>query len=311
MKGHSEHRHLYRGIGQRLKRSTTLNDLEQRTLLNHLIRLPEAYKLDFISVHLGVFLQKADNSCRDLNIYQHYRHYVSLPSLAGLLSALRESQLDFGNPIVQLLEHIRNLQLVPGSSSKEREAMEKLQFDLLHLLQLLQKDREHYTVDLSSESARIDLAERYYDRIMSSFISESDDQLISEDAFIDQLKRELLKSDNVQTFASRYSQEIGEGRSVFLKQLGALLSQTIATAYAKNYEGIFNGPKEMVLKLFLEAIENRCLDCETPNRVDLEAVSSSILAIVLELVFNDGFGAFRQTLTQTLHHHLLEDTPHG
>ena len=79
-----------------------------------------------------------------------------------------------------------------------------------------------------------------------------------------------------------------------------MVSQSIQETYSENYKGIFNGSRDDVLKLFEEAIKNRALDTEDPENVELEPITSSVLAVVLELIFNDGFGAFRQTLTHSV-----------
>lgn len=301
------HKDIYKKLGERITTREKLSDLDLRTIFNQLIRLPEVYKQDFIDVHLTPLLAKSSKD-RDEELFNHYRHYVSIPCLSSLLRVLRASKLAFEQPILQLLEHIRNLQLIPGPSTKEREEMESLQYDLIHLLQSLQSNREGYNVDLSTDAAKKKLAELYYERIMSSFISESDDDLVSEDQFVDELKVMLLKSDVVQTFASRFAKEVGGDKGAFLKELGRVLVSTIQDTYRKNYEGIFNGPREMVIASFIEAIENRCLDAVDDRHIDLDTASSSILAIVLELVFNDGFGAFRTTLTHSVHASLSEES---
>lgn len=300
MSEQQEHRDIYRRLGERIQDKKVLGELELRTIFNQLIRLPEVYKIDFIEVHLPDLLQKSDNKL-DEALLSHYRHYVSVTALSNLLHQLRESGLDFGQPILELLEHIRNLQLMPGPSARERESLERLQYDLIYLLQKLHSQEEKILVDLSSPKLRDELAVYYYDRILASFVSDSEDNLVSESEFIDMLKTELLKSSTVTTFAAKYSKsESGGHDKSFLIDLGKVLSSTIQQAYLKNYEGIFNGNREEVLKLFVETINNRCLDAEDTKLVDLEAVTSGILAIVLELVFNDGFGAFRKTITQSV-----------
>jgi hypothetical protein len=310
MSRNQEHRETYKALTERLKSKPVLSELELRTLFHHLIRLPEAYKTDFIEVHLGDLLKKAEPKFRDQEIFNHYRHYVSIPSLASLLSVLRHEELAYGQQVVQLLEHIRNLQLIPGSSTRERERMEQLQFDLIYLLQKLQKAKQLFLVDLREPANRRKLAEQFYDRILASFLSENDDDLISENQFVEGLKLELLRGEAVQKFAARYSKEVGGERNNFLKELGLVISGTIQKAYLKNYVGIFNGSREDVIALFNEAIENRCLDSEEANAVDLESISSAILAIVLELIFNDGFSAFRQTLTLSIHQN-FQNKNHG
>ena len=87
--GRPEHREIYQGIVDRVQKKKRLGDLELRTLFSHLIKLPETYKIDFINVHLLTLLKKAVDEERDEWLYQHYRHYVSIPCLAGLLAALR------------------------------------------------------------------------------------------------------------------------------------------------------------------------------------------------------------------------------
>jgi hypothetical protein len=305
-----DHRDIYRRLGDRVQSKKALGELELRTIFNQLIRLPEVYKIDFIEVHLQDLLQKSDES-RDAALLAHYRHYVSVTALSSLLHQLKESGLDFSQPIIELLEHIRNLQLLPGPSAKERESLERMQFDLIHLLQRLHSQEEKVLVDLSSSKLRDELAVYYYDRILASFVSDSEDNLVTESEFIDLLKTQLLKSDTVTTFAAKYSKaESGGHDKAFLVDLGKVLSSTIQQAYLKNYEGIFNGNRQEVLNLFVETINNRCLDAEDPKLVDLEAVTSGILAIVLELVFNDGFGAFRKTITQSILSS-LEQSNHG
>jgi hypothetical protein len=305
-----DHRDIYRRLGERIQSKEVLGQLELRTIFNQLIRLPEVYKIDFIEVHLQDLLQKSDDT-RDEALLAHYRHYVSVTALSNLLHQLRESGLDFTQPIMELLEHIRNLQLMPGPSSKEREALQQLQFDLIYLLQRMHSQEEKTLVDLSSNDLREKLAVHYYDRILASFVSDSEDNLVSESEFIEMLKTELLKSSTVTSFAAKYSKAEGGGHDkAFLVDLGKVLSSTIQQAYLKNYEGIFNGNRQEVLKLFIETINNRCLDAEDSKLVDLEAVTSGILAIVLELVFNDGFGAFRKTITQSVLSS-LEKPSHG
>ena len=301
-----EHREIYKTVTERLKGKVLLSELELRTLFHHLIRLPEAYKMDFIEVHLGDLLKKAEPKFRDQEIFNHYRHYVSVPTLGALLSVLRHEELPYESPIIHLVEHIRNLQLVPGASTREREQMEQLQYDLIYLLQKLQKKQSAVLIDLESSESRIILAEKFYERIMASFLSEDENQLQTETQFVDNLKIDLLKSDIVQKFAVHYSKEVGDERNNFLKELGVVLSRTIQKAYLKNYEGIFNGSREMVVALFVEAIENRCLDSEDSKAVDLDSISSAILAIVLELIFNEGSSAFRQTLTLSVFSSLQE-----
>lgn len=299
--GRPEHREIYQGIVDRVQRKDKLGEFELRTLFSHLIKLPETYKIDFIQVHLLKVLQKADPEHRDEAIFQHYRHYVSIACLAGLLSSLRESELEFGSPILGLLEHIRHLQLLPGPSQKEREQLEHLQYDLIYLLQRLQKaQREAYSVDISTSEKRRQLAEFFYDRMMASFISESEEDLIDEPTFVNNLKLEILKSDMVKNFAAKINQAIGGDSKAHIKELGLVIAQSIQQTYFENYKGIFNGSREDVLVLFEEAIKNRAMDAETPEEVELEPITSSVLAVVLELIFNDGFGAFRQTLTHSV-----------
>ena len=296
-----EHRENYKAITERLKNKSLLSELELRTLFHHLIRLPETYKTDFIEVHLGDLLKKADPKVRDQEIYNHYRHYVSVPALGAFLAVLHREELDYGAPMIHLLEHIQNLQLIPGPSAREREQMERLQYDLIYLLQKLLSKKEILLVDLETSESRILLAEKFYERIMSSFLSEDENQLQTEVQVVESLKVELLKSDMVQTFALRYSKEIGGERNNFLKDLGLVLSRTIQKTYLKHYAGIFNGPREQVIAQFVEAIEHRCMDSEDPKAIDLETISSAILAIVFELVFNEGISAFRQTLTRSIY----------
>jgi hypothetical protein len=299
--GRPEHREIYQGIIERVQRRNELGEFELRTLFSHLIKLPETYKIDFIKVHLLKVLQKADSEHRDEAIFQHYRHYVSISCLASLLSVLRESKFEFGPPILGLLEHIRHLQLLPGPTQKEREQLEHLQYDLIYLLQKLQKiQQQAYSVDISTPEKRRQIAELFYDRMMASFISESEDELIDEPTFVNNLKLEILKSDKVKNFAAKINQSINTDSKAHIKELGLVISQSIQETYFENYKGIFNGSREDVLKLFEEAIKNRSMDAENPEQVELEPITSSVLAVVLELIFNDGFGAFRQTLTHSV-----------
>lgn len=299
--GRPEHREIYQGIVDRVQKKKRLGDLELRTLFSHLIKLPETYKIDFINVHLLTLLKKAVDEERDEWLYQHYRHYVSIPCLAGLLAALRSSELEFGEPILGLLEHIRHLQLIPGPSQKEREQLEHLQFDLIYLLQKLQKSQsEAMSVDISTPELRRDMAERFYDRMMASFISESEDDLIDEPTFLENLKLDILKSSMVKDYAKKINKSMAENSKPFIKELGLVIAQSIQETYLENYKGVFNGDREYVLKKFELAIENRSLDAEDSTNVELEPITSSVLAIVLELIFNDGFGSFRQTLTQSV-----------
>jgi len=299
--GRPEHREIYQGLIERIQRKSKLADLELRTLFSHLIKLPETYKIDFIKVHLLNVLTKSEATVRDEQIFQHYRNYVSIPCLAALLSVLRESKCDFGKPVLQLLEHIRHLQLMPGPSQKERESLEHLQYDLIYLLQNLQKrQQEVYQVDISNPEKQHRMAESFYNRIISSFISESENDLVEESTFINNLKLQELKSEKVKTFAAKINQLTNTHDKSLLVELGTIIAHSIQQTYHENYKGVFNGDREYVIAHFEEAIKNRAMDADDSTSVPLEPISSSILAIVLELIFNDGFGAFRQTLTQSV-----------
>ncbi|MBF0197005.1 MAG: hypothetical protein HQL32_04815 [Planctomycetes bacterium] len=299
-KKEKKQKEVYKKIGDMVRSKSALSDLDVRTIFNHLIRLPEVYKLDFINVHLATLLQKSPKN-RDELLLEHYHNYISVPSLSALISVLRNSKLEFGESIVCLIEHIRNLQLMPGPSTKEREMMETLQFDIIYMLQQSQSgDQLLATVDLSEESKRVELAECYYERILSSFISENDDDLVSESEFIEGVKNDILKSKLVKDFALQSTQKLGGDKKEYLRELGGVISSTIQTTYLENYQGIFNGNRDFVLKQFKKVIDNRCHDSENPNCVELQPITSGILAESLELIFNSGFGAFRDTLTLSI-----------
>jgi len=172
----SQHKEIYQKVTEKAKNKSSFSSLDLRTILNHLIRLPEVYKLDFLSIHLSQIFDKCSED-RDALIYKHYKHYVSIPCLSALLNVFKNSETELGTEIKQLVEHIKNLQLQPGPSAKEREQYESLQFDFIAVLQKFKNEKAEHLVDLKSPAQRKKLAELYYDRILKSFISEDDDNL--------------------------------------------------------------------------------------------------------------------------------------
>lgn len=297
----SSQKDIYSGIVHRVKRAESLSELTLKTIFSQLSRLPETYKLDFATVQLPVLLNKAEKNHRDRLLVEHYKHYVSLPCLAAMVSALIKSDCDFHDDILDLLNHIQGLQIVPGKSSSDREMLERMQRDMLDLrTQVSYGMTGERTVDLSSEEKIKMLAQRYYRQILSSFVSESDDHLETEEEFIERIKEERLKSEEVRSFASDTSLFQTDDRKEYILRLGQVLRSTIVKTYEANYRGIFNGSREMVLKLFEQSIQDRANDSETPRQVDLEPVTSGILAVLLELMFNSGLNVFREQLTDRI-----------
>lgn len=295
-----QQKQIYQQLVEKVRADKDISELTLKNIFSKLSRLPETYKLDFIKVQLPILLTKSLEK-RDDILYEHFHNYVSIPCLAALLKVLRESELDFAAPIQLLLEHIRNLQLVPGPDSAERKLLQQLQFDLIDLIQDLSESQCLRVVDLSDAKKQRELAERYYERILSSFISEDDDDLVSEQEFVENLKEEQLRSGSVVSFASEAAPSTDVGRKQYLAKLGGILKETINETYLANYRGIFNGDRDFVLKKFVEAIENRCHDCGDSSRVPLDPITSSVMAVTLELVFNSGLSAFKETLSETIY----------
>jgi hypothetical protein len=295
----SQHKEIYQKIAEKAKNKSNFSSLDLKTILNHLIRLPEVYKLDFLSVHLSQIFDKCSDDRDDL-IYKHYKHYLSIPCLSALLNVFKNANTELGNEIKQLVEHIKNLQLQPGPTTKEREQYESLQFDFISVLQKFKNEKAQHLVDLRSPVQRKKLAELYYDRILKSFISEDDDNLISEDEFIKQIRTDIIKSKNVQEFASKSITDQGANKRNYLKDLGQIIDSSIIKTYLENYKGIFNGDRQFVLKGFEEIIENRFLDHEDGSKVDLDQISAGIIAHTLELVFNSGIVAFRNEINHSI-----------
>lgn len=303
----SQNKKIYQQITEKAKHKEFFSALDLKTLLNHLIKLPEVYKLDFVSVLLPEMFEKCVEN-RDNLLYNHYKHYVSIPCLSALLTLLHKHSENLGEEIIQLLDHIKNLQLQPGPSSRERELLEQLQFDVISLSQkvrpLVEKSN---TIDLRDPVKRKQLAALYYDRILKSFISEDDDNLVSEEEFIGNVKNDILRSAEVQSFASQTSSTIQSDKKTYLKDLGGIINSSIMRTYLENYKGIFNGDKEFVLKGFEEIIENRFLDHEDGSTVEIDKISTGILALTLELVFNSSLTSFKNEINQSIYQTLKEE----
>lgn len=299
-----EQKDSYQKICDKVKSLESFEAHELKVQLERLSRLPETYKLDFVETQLKVLLPKCQER-RDEILYEHYRNYVSIPCLSGLIQTLLQCELEFSEHIVYLCEHIRNLQLLPGPDARDKKHLESLQFNLIQLLEkLVDKEQEIFYVDLSTDDQVRDLALKYYDRILSSFISENDEDLICEDEFIEKLKNEQMLASPVQEFAARSaSAQSGDNKS-YLIELGKILSRTIMATYQENYKGIFNGDRDFVLQRFVEVIKSRRADSEDDSRVNLQAVTSSVMAVALELIFNSGFDSFRKTLTISVYQEL-------
>jgi hypothetical protein len=302
----SQHKEIYQKITHKSKSKESFSNLDLKTILNHLIRLPEVYKLDFLSIHLPQIFEKSSNQ-RDKLIYEHYKHYVSIPCLAALLNVIKNTESKIDENIALLIEHIKNLQLQPGPTTKDREQFESFQYDLITVLQRFQKDEKKSTVDLRSPVQRKRLAELYYDRILKSFISESEDDLISEDDFINQIRKDILKGKEVQEFASKSMSSQSDNKTAYLKELGGIINSSVTKTYLENYKGIFNGDRQFVLKGFEEVIENRFLDHEDGSNVDLDQISAGIIALTIELVFNSGIVAFRNEINQSIYNSIKEE----
>lgn len=293
-----KHRDIYQKIGEHVHSRDELSELDARTILSHLIRLPETYKIDFVQVHLEDFLAKCKESARDRLVQEHYRHYVSIPCLAGLLSVLRRSKLRFGPPVLHLLDHITNLHLVAGPQARDRELLENLHYDLFHLRETCRVETAELLVDLSEPASRRRLAGFYYERILASFLSQDESSLVTEESFVEGLKTEILKSEAVQRFAGRSLAELGGDPKQYLRDLGAVLGSTIHRTYLASLQGIFNGNRESVVNRFDEVVEDRVRDAADPSRVDLSLISADVLVAALELMFNEGMAGFREKLSR-------------
>jgi hypothetical protein len=296
----SQHKEIYQKISDKAKKKDTFSTLDLKTILNHLIRLPEVYKLDFLNIYLSKIFDKCSKE-RDSLIHDHYKHYVSIPCLSALLDVFKNSKGELGKEIELLLDHIRNLPLQPGPSAKDIEKYENLQYDLITLLNKFKSDKKEHQIDLRSPVNRKKLAELYYDRILKSFISEDEDALINEDEFLKQIRTDILKSKEVQEFASRTISELTNSKKNYLKELGTIIDSSILKTYLENYKGVFNGDRESVLKSFEEIIENRFLDHEDGSSIDLDQISAGIIAHTLELVFNSGIAAFRNEINNSVY----------
>lgn len=296
---------IYQLITDKIREGQELSVLQLRTIFDRLIKLPETYKLEFAGLSLPLIFEKCCVEKRDELIERHYRHYVSIPCLAEAVGVLKKRKGPLSLPLRRLLEHIRNLQLLPGPGPRDREMLEGLLYDTLHLLHEAEVG-ERPRIDLSSEAARRELAVFFYERMLSSFLSEDEDQLVDESTFVETLRAELLTSTDVQYFASKAAQEHGGDRKRFLVELGGILSKTIQRTYLDNYRGIFNGDREFVQDRFAEAIGHRVQDSDDPRSVDLNSVVTSLLSVTLELIFNNGYSAFRELMAGAILKHSAE-----